>query len=247
MQHFTVLDDLRKADPEKGFTISVNKPLDWTSFDVVAKIRGRLKYLLGKKKVKVGHGGTLDPLATGLVVLGIGPGTKSLNRWIDSKKEYTGKIRFGAVTASFDGETEEEEITDIDWLTVEAIREHAGKFTGDILQRPPVFSAVKKGGVPLYKMARRGKTTEIEARPVNIELFEIMEFEPPDVSFRVKCSKGTYIRSLAHDLGQSLGTGAYLKALHRNGVGDLRAEDAFIIADLVSALASVKGSKERPY
>ena len=238
-------DDLREADPKEGFTVSVNKPLNWTSFDVVAKLRGRLKFLLKVKKLKIGHGGTLDPLASGLIIVGIGPGTKTLDRWIGSDKEYSGKIKFGAVTASFDGETEEEDHADISDLDLEKIKTHALTLTGEVMQFPPAFSAVKKGGVPLYKLARKGLKTEVEARKVHVKVFEILNYEPPEAEFKVVCSKGTYIRSLAHDLGKSLGIGGYLTALHRDAVGDIRSEDAFIIADLVSALASVKGSTER--
>lgn len=245
LKHFTVKDDLSRANPKEGFTVSVNKPIGWTSFDLVAKLRGRLKYVLNKKKVKIGHGGTLDPLATGLVIIGIGPGTKALNQWIDATKEYVGEIRFGAVTASFDGETEEENIVSTADLTLDEIQSAVSGFRGDIYQRPPVFSAIKKGGVPLYKMARRGEDVLPEKRLVRIIDFEILSFNNPNLEFRVVCSKGTYIRSLAHDLGQQLGVGGYLSKLDRIAVGEQRSCDAFKIDDLVLALGSVVGAFRR--
>ncbi|TVR82694.1 MAG: tRNA pseudouridine(55) synthase TruB [Saprospirales bacterium] len=242
MRHFTKNDPLSQANPKEGFTVAVYKPSGWTSFDLVAKLRGRLKYVLNKKKVKIGHGGTLDPLATGLVIIGIGPGTKSLNQWIDATKEYVGIIKLGAVTASFDGETEEENRVSTADIRFEEIKSAVSGFIGEIYQRPPVFSALKKDGVPLYKMARRGEHVLPEKRLVKIFEFEILSFNNPEIEFRVVCSKGTYIRSLAHDLGQVLGLGGYLSSLNRTAVGEQRSSDAFEIDDLVFALGSVVGA-----
>lgn len=224
------------ANPKEGFTLSLDKPLNWTSFDVVNKIRHQLRNVLGVKKIKVGHGGTLDPLATGLVIIGVGPGTKKLDQWLNAKKGYSGVIKLGAQTVTFDREAEEINIKDVDHLNLTDICAVAKKFEGVILQAPPSYSAIKKMGVPLYKMARRGEKVEVPKRKVEIYELSILEYDAPFVKFSVACSKGTYIRSLANDLGTSLGVGGYLYDLRRDFVGDLKVEDAFIIADLISSL-----------
>jgi tRNA pseudouridine55 synthase len=199
---------------EEGRVILIDKPLHWTSFDVVRKIRGALRIK------KIGHAGTLDPLASGLLILCTGKFTKKINEYMGMTKEYTGTIILGASTPTYDLESEPVDFQDYSTVTKEAIMLAAGEFEGDILQKPPVYSAIKKDGKPLYELARRGKEVEPEPRPVHIAKFEIIRYELPVVEFRVVCSTGTYIRSLAHDFGQKLGCGAYLGSLRRTKIGD---------------------------
>lgn len=210
----------------KGALLLVDKPAGWTSFDVVAKTRGILKVK------KIGHTGTLDPMATGLLVLCLGKATKLADQIQAGEKEYEGTIHFGATTPTDDAESEENEQFPTEHLTPEAIREAAKEFLGESLQTPPMFSARKKDGQRLYKMARRGETVEVEPRSIVISEFNITDIALPDVRFSVVCSKGTYIRSLARDLGRRLGSGAYLTELRRTRSGEFRVEDAVTIGDL---------------
>jgi len=211
---------------EAGALLLVDKPAGWTSFDVVAKVRGILRLK------KIGHTGTLDPMATGLLVLCLGRATKLADTIQAGEKEYIGTIRFGATTPTDDAESEENEQFPIDHLTAEVIRRGAGTFIGESLQSPPMFSARKKGGERLYRIARRGETVEVEPRRIVISEFTITSVNLPEAQFRVICSKGTYIRSLARDLGRSLGSGAYLSALRRTRSGAFNVEDAATIQDL---------------
>ena len=187
---------------EDGQVILVNKPLGWTSADVVKKIRNRVN-------VKVGHAGTLDPLATGLLILCTGKFTKRINEYMSQEKEYTGTMTLGATTASYDLETIPEDQKDYSQVDMAALMEVAKKFTGEITQVPPVYSAIKKNGQRSYNLARQGRAVVLEGRKVLIKEFELQIQELPLVSFRVVCSTGTYIRSLANDVGQALGCGAY--------------------------------------
>jgi tRNA pseudouridine55 synthase len=215
-----------------GEIILINKPIGWTSFDVVKKVRNeisrrqRLEGIDAKKNQKVGHAGTLDPLATGLLVLCTGSMTKKIDEIQASEKEYTGVITFGATRPSYDMETEIDAVFGFDHITEKMIRDETQRFTGEIQQAPPAHSAVKIDGVRAYKKARKGHVFEMKTRKVNIWEFEIVTVNMPDVTFRVQCSKGTYIRSLAHDFANALGSGAYLSALCRTRIGEYRLEEA---------------------
>lgn len=220
----------------KGETLLFDKPLGWTSFDVVKKVRWQLCRHLGVKKLKVGHAGTLDPLATGMLILCTGKATKSIERIQGQMKEYEATIRFGATTASYDAEQPEENICDISHLTEEKILDGISHFIGKVEQFPPVFSAVKVKGKRAFKSARKGQEVEIPSRSIWVESFELLSYEAPEAKVRIQCGKGTYIRSLAHDLGQDIGTGGYLTALRRTAIGDFRVEDAWQIEDFIQDL-----------
>jgi len=204
----------------QGKVILIDKPLHWTSFDAVKKIRSLTKVL------KVGHAGTLDPLATGLLIICTGKFTKKINEYMGMEKEYTGSFTLGATTASYDLESEAVDQKDISHLTEDQIREATQPFIGKILQVPPVFSAIKQEGKPVYLAARRGEDVVLEPRAVTISTFEITKIELPKVDFKVVCSTGTYIRSLANDFGRALGVGAYLSSLRRTRIGVFLAENA---------------------
>lgn len=221
---------------EQGEVLLIDKPYQWTSFDVVSKIRNALK----PKKLKVGHAGTLDPLATGLLIVCTGRKTKSIDQYQAQEKEYTGTFVLGATTASYDLETVPEKCHGLEGLTEESIRAARTSFIGDIAQYPPAHSAVKMGGERLYEKARRGEIVELKARPVSIREFDIIKVELPEVHFRVVCSKGTYIRSLAHDFGQALGVGAYLSALRRVRSGDFHVDGAHHVMDLAAHINALK-------
>ncbi|WP_276499653.1 tRNA pseudouridine(55) synthase TruB [Pontibacter litorisediminis] len=210
-----------------GEILLLNKPLDWTSFDVVKKVRNTIRVK------KVGHAGTLDPLATGLLILCTGKYTKRIDEIQGQEKEYTGIIRMGEITPSYDRETEVTETNDISHLTAEAIKAAAQCFVGTIEQVPPIYSAVQVDGKRAYDLARKGKEVELKSRTVTINAFDITGIDGPEVTFRVVCSKGTYIRSLAHDLGQKLGVGAHLSKLERTRIGEYKLEDALTIEDIV--------------
>ena len=232
-QHFTPEELL------EGKLFLINKPLGWTSFQVVNKLRWHLKNLSGLKKIKVGHAGTLDPLATGLLLICTGKKTKSISTLQETEKEYTGTFLMGATTPSYDLETSIDQTFDTKLLTEEIILKSAIKFTGEILQYPPVFSALKKNGKRLYEYARAGEDPEITPRTVNVHEFKIIKINLPKVDFLVRCSKGTYIRSLAHDFGKSLSNGAHLSSLKRTRVGNYKIENAFSMESEIN-LASEK-------
>jgi tRNA pseudouridine55 synthase len=204
----------------EGRVILIDKPLHWTSFDVVRKLRSLIRIR------KIGHAGTLDPLATGLLVVCTGKFTKKINEYMAVEKEYTGSITLGAVTPTYDLESEPEQERDFSFVTQELVEAAAKHFTGDLLQVPPAFSAIKKDGVALYELARKGIDVEREPRKVTVHAFTITGVELPRVHFRVTCSTGTYIRSLASDFGAFLGCGAYLSSLVRTRVGEFKLEDA---------------------
>ncbi len=220
----------------EGEMLLINKPYHWTSFDVVGKIRNSLKPL----KLKVGHAGTLDPLATGLLIICTGKLTKKIDEFQAQDKEYTGTFTLGATTPSFDLETEPENQLPVDHLSEEQIKAACLPFLGAIEQLPPAHSAVKVDGERLYLKARRGDEVALKPRQVHISTFEITRIELPEVDFRVVCSKGTYIRSLANDFGQELGCGAYLSKLCRTRSGDYRLEDAFEVMELVNHIRMLK-------
>lgn len=205
---------------DEGQAMLIDKPLHWTSFDVVRKIRNQVR------TKKVGHAGTLDPLATGLLILCTGKYTKKINDYMAQEKEYTGHFTLGATTPTFDLESEPENFKDIGAVTPETLRSVVATFIGDISQLPPMHSAIKKDGVRLYELARQGKEIKLDPRPVTIREFEITALELPVAHFRVVCSTGTYIRSLANDVGAALGCGGYLSCLRRTRIGEFRVEDA---------------------
>lgn len=217
----------------EGTPLLVDKPLSWTSFDVVNKIRTSLKYSLGIKKIKVGHAGTLDPMATGLLIVCTGKYTKKISEYQDLPKEYTGTITLGATTPSYDSETEFDATFPINHITPEMLEEARQQYLGNIDQYPPMFSAIKVDGQPLYKKARIGEKVDVQPRPVTIYEFEYTRVELPEIDFRVKCSKGTYIRSLAFDLGKALNSGAYLTQLRRTSIGHYHIDDAWNLEALV--------------
>ena len=199
---------------EEGRVLLINKPLHWTSFDVIRKIRNAIKIK------KVGHAGTLDPLATGLLIVCTGKFTKRINEYMAQEKEYTGTFTLGAVTPTYDLESEPQHFRSIDGITAEKIKETTGEFTGEILQVPPIHSAIKQKGKPVYLLARKGVDVKLEPRKITIHQFEITDINFPVVSFRVVCATGTYIRSLANDFGAALDCGAYLSSLCRTRIGN---------------------------
>ncbi|MCG7858879.1 tRNA pseudouridine(55) synthase TruB [Flavihumibacter sp.] len=205
----------------EGRVLLIDKPLEWTSFDAVRKIRNLVK------TKKVGHAGTLDPLATGLLIICTGKFTKKINEYMAREKEYTGTITLGAVTPTFDLESEPQLHKDISGLSDESIRKATAIFTGPILQVPPIHSAIKINGKRVYELARKGIEVQMEPRTVTISVFEITSIKMPVVHFRVVCSTGTYIRSLANDFGAALGCGGYLSSLRRTRIGEFRVEDAY--------------------
>ena len=243
MDHLDSRTDLNIIQVEPGFTLSVNKPLGWTSFDVVNKIRFHLKFHWKQKKIKVGHAGTLDPLADGLLIIGVGKGTKCLENWMGQEKVYSGVMKLGVKTPSYDRESNEYDPKSIINIFHDDLINCSQSFLGTIKQYPPIFSALKKDGVPLYKIARRGDHVDLPARNVVVHNFEIIKWDSPYLTFRVRCGKGTYIRSLANDFGEKMGTGAYLYSLKREKIGHHHIDEAFEIDALISALSLVKSPK----
>ncbi|MBI2429291.1 MAG: tRNA pseudouridine(55) synthase TruB [Ignavibacteriales bacterium] len=213
-------------DFDEGEIILVDKPLDWTSFDVVARVRSMFNIK------KIGHAGTLDPKATGLLILCTGKKTKSMTDFQNLEKEYTGIIELGITTKSFDSETEIVETKAVKGISSEQIESVMRSFIGEQQQLPPMFSAIKKNGRRLYKDARKGREIERDSRTIHIKEIEMTAFDLPFVTFRVVCSKGTYIRSLAHDIGKNLGCGGYLKELTRTKIGDYTIQQAMKVEDL---------------
>ena len=230
------LYELRAMDHKAGVVFLMDKPLTWTSFNVVAKVRGVLSRFNTVKRFKVGHTGTLDPLASGLLILCAGKATKRITEFMDQQKEYTGTITLGATRPSFDMETEIEAEFPFDHITEAQVEEAMKTFIGEILQRPPIYSAKQIQGKRAYDLARAGKEVKVPKAMVEVATFELTAFRLPEIDFRVVCSKGTYIRSLANDIGQSLNSGAYLSALRRTASGEYNVEDALSIADVQEAL-----------
>jgi len=216
---------------QEGRVLLIDKPLNWTSFQVVNKIRWLIKQQFSIKKIKVGHAGTLDPLATGLLILCTGKFTKKIETYQAQVKEYTGTITLGATTPSYDLESEIDQKFDISEISEEDILKNTQQFLGEIQQQPPIFSALKKNGKRLYEYAREGSKIDIPSRAVTIKEFEITKIELPCIEFRIVCGKGTYIRSLAHDFGRSLNNGAHLSGLRRTKIGEFRVEDAISVLE----------------
>lgn len=215
---------------QAGQVLLIDKPLDWTSFDVVKKIRNSIRIK------KVGHAGTLDPLATGLLIICTGKKTKSIESFMGQEKEYTGEFTLGQTTPTFDLESEPTEAVPVDHLDLETLNKAKEEFTGEISQIPPMHSAVKVDGKRVYELARKGEEVKLKSRQVIISEFEITRLDLPKVEFRVKCSKGTYIRSLANDFGKALGVGAHLSGLRRTKIGDFSVDDAHQLDELVAYL-----------
>lgn len=211
---------------DTGRLLLINKPLEWTSFDVVNKLRYKLKIK------KIGHAGTLDPLATGLLIICTGRMTKRIETYMGLEKEYTGKFILGQTTPSHDLETAVTEMKDLSALTEAKIREATAALTGNISQLPPMHSAIRIGGKRAYQFARKGQDIELKHRDVEVKEFEITDIALPEARFRIVCSKGTYIRSIARDFGDALGVGAYLAELCRTRIGDFKLEDAMTIDEV---------------
>lgn len=219
-----------------GQVLLIDKPLKWTSFQVVNKLRWEIRQAFSIKKIKVGHAGTLDPLATGLLVICTGKKTKEINTYQSKIKEYTGTFVLGSTTPSFDLETEIDKTFPTQHVSEELIHQTTKQFIGDIQQFPPVFSAVKKDGKRLYEFARAGEQVEIAPRKVTILEFEITKIDGLNIEFRVLCSKGTYIRSLANDFGKALNSGSHLSALRRTKIGNFSVENSMSIATFIKRL-----------
>ena len=231
----------KNSDPgfdfKAGSLLLIDKPIGWTSFDVVNKLKRIFK-------AKTGHAGTLDPLASGLLILATGRWTKRLNELQGLDKEYTGEIKLGVTTASYDAESPEENPNDFSNIDADLINKTASTFLGEQEQLPPAFSAIKVGGERLYKLARKGKPTIRPPRLIRIDRFDIDGIELPKIFFTVACAKGTYIRSLAHDLGQRLGVGAYLSSLRRTAIGNYRIEEAWQMPELIDHIQSKTSSSQ---
>jgi tRNA pseudouridine55 synthase len=218
---------------EQGQVLLIDKPLEWTSFDVVRKIRNAMKIK------KVGHAGTLDPLATGMLILCTGKFTKRINEYMAQEKEYTGTITLGATTPSYDLESEPQDLKDYSSVTAEQLQAIAQQYTGEIMQVPPMFSAIKKAGVRVYELARKGQTIELEPRRIVIKEFEFTAIELPVAHFRVVCSTGTYIRSLANDVGRAAGCGAYLSSLCRTRIGSFTLDQAMTVDEALEKIKAI--------
>ena len=217
---------LTLEDYKEGQVLLIDKPLKWTSFQVVNKLRWHIRQKFDIKKIIVGHAGTLDPLATGLLIICTGKFTKKIDTYQGQIKEYTGEITLGATTPSYDLETEVNKTFPTEHISETLIHETTKQFIGEIDQKPPIFSAIRKEGKRLYELARAGETTEIKSRKITIESFEITKVDLPKVEFRVVCSKGTYIRSLAYDFGNALNSGGHLSALRRTKIGTFSVDNA---------------------
>lgn len=227
------------ADFQSGAVLLIDKPIGWTSFDVVNKIRGKIRHTLGIKKIKVGHAGTLDPLATGLLIVCTGKLTKNIDSLQAQDKVYSGHIMLGGTTATYDSEFPPDVLYPVDHITQTMIQDETKQFIGQISQVPPIYSAIKISGQTAYSLARRGKDVAMKAREITIHDFKITDDTMPEIAFYVKCSKGTYIRSLAHDFGKSLHSGAYLSSLRREAIGDYHVRNAFSIDEIVSFIEQV--------
>jgi tRNA pseudouridine55 synthase len=230
--------DLTNTDWAEGAMLLVDKPLTWTSFQAGNKI----KWLLNR--VKIGHSGTLDPLASGLLIFCTGKWTKKLTDMIGLSKEYTGTITLGSTTASYDLESETQNHTNYAHITDLDIKNALPIFTGAISQKPPIFSAIKQNGQPIYHAARKGEEVIVQPRNITIHEFEITNIALPNIEFRIACSSGTYIRSIAHDFGAHLGVGGHLSSLRRTKVGEFSIENAWNMDEIVAVLEPLKVPRE---
>jgi tRNA pseudouridine55 synthase len=231
---------IKKEQLIEGVFILIDKPWGWSSFDVVNKVKISIKHKFKEKKLKVGHAGTLDPLAEGLVVIGTGKKTKQLFDNQQAEKEYIARIQLGETTKSFDLETTPEKGGETDWIGLDEVEQSLTRFRGAILQEPPLFSAKWVDGERAYELARKGSTKRLEAVEIHIHELEVIDFQNPELLIRILCSKGTYIRSLAHDIGQELGCGAYLSGLKRIRSGNFLVKDALSITDFEQLLSEIE-------
>lgn len=223
----------------EGGVFLIDKPLEWTSFDVVNRLRYRLKNLLKDKKLKVGHAGTLDPLATGLLIVCVGKMTKQIDSFMGQPKTYTGNFKLGATTPTYDRETAEDAHFPTEHITLPLLESARLRFLGEIDQLPPIYSAIKQAGTPLYELARKGKEVVVEPRRITIHSFDIQPITDIDIAFKVHCSKGTYIRSLAFDFGKACKSGAYLTTLRRTEIGDFSIDKAWDLDVLTKELEAL--------
>ncbi len=221
-----------------GEIIGIDKPIGWTSFDAVKRLRGAIQRRLRVKKFKVGHAGTLDPLATGVLIVCTGRATRQIEVLQSGTKEYVAEITLGATTPSFDLETEIDSTYPWEHITLDDINETLPRFIGKVMQVPPAFSAVKVGGKRAYNFARKGKEVELKAKPLEIKEIEVVKFEAPVLTVRVVCGKGTYIRALARDIGEALGSGGHLTALRRTRVGEIAIDDCLSVDKAVEMIAT---------
>jgi tRNA pseudouridine55 synthase len=221
----------------EGHTLLINKPLQWTSFDVVKKIRNTLRIALQVKKIKVGHAGTLDPLADGLLIVCTGKFTKRINEFQAQEKEYTAEFTLGATTPSFDLETEVNETFEFNHITEDMLKTTAESLTGNILQKPPIYSAIKQDGKRLYEHARKGDDVKIKERMVHVSKFELVKVEMPKIHVKIVCNKGTYIRSLAQTFGKNLNSGAHLSQLTRTRIGKFELSQAIDIQEFIDSFS----------
>lgn len=225
---------------EKGEILYFDKPLRWTSFDLVNKARNIIRYQLGVKKLKIGHAGTLDPLATGVMIVCTGKCTKQIDTFQYQTKEYVATLQLGSTTASFDLETEVDGVYSTEHITEELLKETLSKFIGEIKQVPPAYSAVKINGKRAYQYARKGEEVEIKPKTLVIDEIELLSFADNVATIRVVCSKGTYIRALARDIGLELNSGAHLIALKRTRIGDVKVDDCVSIEKFESMIQAIK-------
>ena len=236
----TVQNHPTKEELLEGTLLLFDKPYSWTSFDVVGKVRSLLRKKLGAKKPKIGHAGTLDPLATGLLIICTGSKTKTIDQYQAMEKEYTGTFYLGKSTPSYDLETKPDREHPTDHISQSMVMEATSDLTGSYDQVPPLFSAKKVEGERAYEIARRGEQTILKARPITIKAFHITRMDLPEVDFRVVCSKGTYIRSLARDFGEKLDSGAYLKTLRRTRIGSHLVDQAWTIESFEAHVAPMQ-------
>lgn len=235
------LNNLPQAiDFKEGKMLLIDKPLEWTSFDVVNKVRFAIRHKFGLKKIKVGHAGTLDPLASGLLIICTGKYTKKISDIADADKCYIGDMKFGAETNTYDAEGEEINLKNTNNLSEEIIQDLIPKFSGFQMQMPPIYSAIKIKGQAAYKYARRGQDVVMKARPITINSLKFLDITLPNAKFEACCTKGTYIRSLAHDMGQALDCGAYLTGLVRTSIGEYSNENALPLPKIIDWIQSLE-------
>jgi tRNA pseudouridine55 synthase len=229
---------------KEGLVLLIDKPFEWTSFDVVNKLRFTIKHKLGVKKIKVGHAGTLDPMATGLLIVCVGKYTRAIESLTGMDKTYATTLKLGATTPSYDAESEEDATYPTDHITPSLLEEKIKLFQGETEQFPPMFSAVKIKGQKLYTLARKGISIERKARSISINQCRITRFESPEVDLFIDCSKGTYIRTIGHDFGKALDSGAYLTALRRHSIGEYQVEKALSLQESVDWINAVDSLEE---
>jgi tRNA pseudouridine55 synthase len=237
--------ELDSFDFKNGEVLIFDKPLEWTSFNVVGKIRYKVCRYLGIKKLKVGHAGTLDPMATGLMVLCTGKATKKIEQLQGTEKEYIADLKLGATTPSFDIETEEDAQFPTEHIDLKSVEETLLQFIGEIDQIPPIFSAVKVNGRRAYDMARKGEEVELRSKKITIKEIEVLDFKEQHLKLRVVCGKGTYIRSLARDIGSALNSGAYLTGLRRTRVGEFSVDKAYTIESFCDMIDQAMEQKKK--